>query len=75
MVVYAIIGIIVSIVELIMAYRDMKKLGLTIYDINPKLSQSSRLLRTCIMISMPIILAIVWPLQVYHWIRRFVLHK
>ena len=72
MVIYLIIGIIVAIVEMIWAYIDMKKLGMTIYDINPNLTQVNRAIVVLTMISIPIELTLLWPWQAYHWIRRIV---
>ena len=69
---YLIIGAIVSIVETTMAYLDAKKLGLTIYDLNPELVGSKKAIIILAMISVSIVLAIVWPGQVYYWIRRIV---
>ena len=75
---YLIIGIVVSIAETSMACLDMKKLGLTIYDICPepiRLIRPNKIVIVLVIIAASIAIAIIWPVQVYHWIRRFILHN
>ena len=74
MVEYLIIGIVVAIVETIMTLVDLKKLGLTIYDLWPDL-EYKRVFTICVLMFIPIVIAIVWPMQVFHWIWRIVSHK
>ena len=74
MVGYFVIGIIVAVVETIMALVDLKKLGLTIYDLYPELKQKDRGFTICVLLFVPTIITIGWPIQVYHWIRRIVSH-
>jgi hypothetical protein len=70
MVRYLIVGIIVAIVEEVSMFIDMKKLGLTIYDIWPMLKGLDWVTMAFMFVTSIIVVAILWPLQVYVWIRR-----
>lgn len=74
LVVYLVIGIIVSIVEGAMSLYDLKKYELTIYDVWPSMSQLNQTQIVLVGILASIDLAIVWPVQVYVWIKRIVSH-
>lgn len=75
MVTYFIIGIIVSALEMFLAYRDLKKYGLSIYDVFPNLNLCSFGQKIFLSIFTFVGIAIVWPLQVAHWIYRIVSYK
>ena len=74
-VVYFIIGLIVSAIEIVMAYRDLKKYGLTLKDIVPVIDSLNNAWIVFGMICTFIMLAVVWPVQVSYWIYRSVFHK
>lgn len=78
MVVYIIIGLIVSAIEFIMAYRDMKNMGLSLNDIFPVIRPMSNSWIVFARIFSFIVLAFAWPVQVSHWIYRIykrIFHK
>ena len=75
MVVYFIIGLIVSLMETFMMLRDLKKYGLTMCDVVPTLSSYGDL-EVAITIAMTIGgIALIWPLQVCYWIYRIISRK
>ncbi len=74
MVRYLIIGIIVAIVETVMALVDLRKYELTIYDIWPWLKDMNRVFTVLTFAFILIGLTIMWPVQLYVWIRRIVTH-
>ena len=75
MVAYLIIGIIVGIVEVISALVDLSELGLTTYDIYQSHWYKRKGFIKLGWILAVIWLTIIWPVQVYHWIRRIVKHN
>ena len=78
MVVYIIIGLIVSAIETVMAYRDMKNMGLSLKDICPAISPLNNAWIVFGIICTFIMLAFIWPAQVSYWIYRIyrsVFHK
>jgi hypothetical protein len=72
MVDYLIIGIIVALVETIMTLVDLKKMGMTVYDLCPDTEHGFAI---CVLIILIAITTFAWPVQVYHWIRRIVRRK
>lgn len=77
-VVYFIIGLIVSAIETVMVYRDMKNMGLSLKDICPTISSLNNVWIVFGMVCTFIVLAVIWPAQVSYWIYRIyrsVFHK
>ena len=78
MVVYFIIGLIVSAIEFIMAYRDLKKDGLSLKDMYPAIDLLNNVWVAFAIVCAFITLAVIWPAQVSCWIYRIcrsVFHK
>lgn len=69
---YFIIGCIVSAVETLLAYRDLKKYGLTMQDIHPTFGQLNDVGLALVNVFTFIGIAIIWPVQVGFWVNRLV---